>query len=112
MYKIAPILPVINISETICFYRDKLQFNIHEYANYLVAYTTYIEIHFYKTHNKYLCENASCYIMVNDIEDLYLSFASKDIIYPAGQLEKNALGVKEFSIFDNNGNLLRFAQND
>jgi len=110
MYKVAPILPALNINETICFYRDKLQFSIRIYANYFIAYTKYFEIHFYKTYDKYLCENASCYIMVTDIEDLYLHFSSLDIIKPDGKLETKAWGVKEFSIFDNNGNLLRFAE--
>lgn len=87
-----------------------MQFNVMVYANYLVASSKYIELHFYKASDKYLCENSSCYIMVNDIEDLYLSFSSRDIIHPVNKLETKPWGVKEFSIVDNNGNILRFAQ--
>jgi hypothetical protein len=110
MYKVAPILPALNLNETACFYRDKMQLSVRVYANYLIASSKYIELHFYKAYDKYLCENSSCYIMVNDIEDLYILFSSMDIIRPADKLETKAWGVKEFSIIDNSGNILRFAQ--
>lgn len=108
--KVAPILPALNMDETLCFYRDKLKLNISIHPDYLLVYDKNIEIHFYKTSDKYLCDNSSCIILVSNIEDMYLCLSALDIIHPKGKLETKPWGHKEFSILDNNGNLLRFTE--
>jgi len=108
--KVSPILPALNIEETKMFYRGKLNFNIMDQFNHLVAYNSNIEIHFYKTTDRYLCENTSCFIFVCNIEDLYLRLSALDIILPASKLVKKQWGDKEFDVIDNNGNLLRFVE--
>ncbi|HSN62272.1 MAG TPA: hypothetical protein VLR49_15140 [Ferruginibacter sp.] len=108
--KVSPILPALNIEETKMFYRGKLNFDITDQSNHLVVYNSNIEIHFYKTTDRYLCENTSCFIFVSNIEDLYLRLSALDIILPAGKLVTKQWGYKEFDVLDNNGNLLRFVE--
>ena len=48
--------------------------------------------------------------MVNNIEDLYGCFSGKEIINPDRRLEDKPWGTREFSIIDNNGNIIRFGQ--
>lgn len=110
MIKAVPVLPAINIPETILFYRDKLNFKVTVFAEYLMVQNAALEIHYFKTSNNYLCQHNSCFVWVNNVEDLYLQMAALDIIHPAGRLQLKTWGVKEFTIMDNNGNLLRFGQ--
>ena len=110
MQKTVPVLPALDMNETIIFYRDKLNFSIVNYGNYIIAYNKNAELHFFESGDKYLCKNSSCYILVNNIEDFYASLSAKDIISPDGQLQSKPWNMKEFSILDNNGNLLRFGE--
>jgi len=110
MQKTVPILPALNIQKTILFYRDKLNFTILNYGNYIVAYNKNAELHFYKSEDEYLCRNSGCYILVSNIEDFYASLSAKDLIRPDGKLEAKPWNMKEFSILDNNGNLIRFGE--
>ena len=54
--------------------------------------------------------SAGCLILVDNIEDLYTQLSSKGVLHLNGTLKDNPWGFREFSITDNNNNLLRFAQ--
>ena len=108
--KSIPVLPAINIPETILFYRDKLNFEATLYPDYLVVRSGQLEIHFYKTPDPSLCKHSVCLIWVNNIEDFFLHLAALDIMDSVSKLEVKSLGTKEFILRDNNGNSLRFAQ--
>jgi hypothetical protein len=108
--KAIPLLPAINISKTIDFYKYKLGFTSVNYGNYVMLHFKNVEIHFYYTKDKSLFVNSSCYLLVRNIEDLYGCFSSKEIINPDRQLEDKPWGTREFSIVDNNGNIIRFGE--
>jgi len=110
MQKTVPILPALNMNETISFYRDMLNFHIVNYGNYIIASNQNAEIHFFKSNDAYLCNNSACYILVRNIEDFYAKLSAKDIILPNGKLESKPWNMKEFSILDNNGNMIRFGE--
>ena len=111
MQKTIPVLPSLDMDKTISFYRDKLNFQIINHGNYVIAYNKNAELHFFESNDEYLCRNSGCFIAVNNIEDFYASLSAKDIISPDGKLESKPWNRKEFSILDNNGNLLRFGEN-
>jgi hypothetical protein len=110
LQKAIPLLPAHDINKTIDFYEYKLGFKSFNYGNYIMLHYKSVEIHFYYTKDKSICKNNSCYILVSNIEDLYAGFSLKEIINPEQKLQDKPWGTKEFSIVDNNGNVIRFGE--
>ncbi|MGC4104583.1 VOC family protein [Ferruginibacter sp.] len=108
--KTIPVLPALNIQDTIMFYESKLGFKAFDQGGYVVMKKDHTELHFFQSSNKQLCENSCCFIKVSDIECFYTELSALEIIHLKGKLEDKPRGIKEFSIRDNNGNLLRFIQ--
>ena len=112
IHKLIPVLPAINIQDTIMFYESKLGFTAIDQGGYAVMKKNGVELHFFLCSDKKLCENSCCYIKVSDIECLYSDLSAVDIVSLKGKLEDKPRGIKEFSVRDNNGNLLKFAEDD
>jgi len=110
--KVIPVLPAINIEDTIMFYKSKLGFTTFDQGGYVIMKKNDIELHFFLCTDKKLCENSCCYLKVSDIECLYTDLSASGIVSIKGRLQDNSRGVKEFSVRDNNGNLLKFAEDD
>jgi hypothetical protein len=108
--KTIPVLPATNIKETIMFYESKLGFTAFDLGGYVVMKKDDAELHFFLCTDRYLCENSLSYIRVSNIEDLYIELSALNIILPNGKLANKNRGLKEFCVRDNNGNLLRFAE--
>src|SRR6188768_2323532 len=108
--KAVPLLPAKNIRESIDFYEAKLGFSGLNFGNYAVLKYKNSEIHLFMTSERSSGANASCVIMVDNIEDLYAQFSSKGLLQINGMLKDTPWGLREFSIRDNNNNLIRFAQ--
>jgi hypothetical protein len=108
--KTIPVLPAINIKDTIMFYESKLGFSAFDLGGYVILKKDDVELHFFLCNDKYLCENSRSYIQVSNIEDLYIELSALSIILPNGKLTDKNRGLKEFCVRDNNGNLLRFAE--
>jgi hypothetical protein len=109
MFAAAPVLPCLNMVETIKFYQ-RLGFETYMYAGYLVVNFQRAEIHFWETDDTHLANNSGCYIHVQQIEEFYQQYQNQQIIHPQGKLEAKSWGMKEFSILDNSGNLIRFGE--
>ncbi len=112
LQKLSPILPSINIGATEMFYKSKLNFKASRQGEGLVVFDNDIEIHFYKTADKYLCEHTAVFIFVNNIQDMYTRLSAQDVILPEGQLKYNHWGSKEFIVIDNNGIRLRYVEKE
>ena len=110
LQKAVPVLPAINIGVTIDFYKCKLGFTAINFGNYAILKNKAVEIHVFMVDGKKKFEHAACYIFVDNVEDLYADLGTKELIYPKGQLVKKPRGFKEFTIKDNNGNLIHFGQ--
>ena len=110
LQKAVPVLPAINIGLTIEFYKCKLGFAAKNFGNYAILKYHDVEIHVCMVDNKKKTEPASCYIFVDNVEDLYADLSAKELIYPKDQLVKKPRGFKEFTIKDNNGNFIHFGQ--
>lgn len=109
----APVLASMDIHKTVTFYKEKLGFDKPGWIdeNYAVIGRDKVEIHFWKCNNKIFPENTSCYIYVENVDGLYLEMQNSKVIHPNGSLEDKPWGVREFSILDIDGNLIRFGQN-
>jgi hypothetical protein len=110
LLKAIPVLPAVNMRDTIDFYEHKLGFKGFNFGNYAVIKSDYAEIHFYLITDKNKLQPANCYICTDDIEDLYTMMAEKDLLYPPGKITDMKFGKKEFSIMDNNKNIIRFGE--
>ncbi len=106
--KIIPVLPAINIQDTIMFYESKLGFTAFDQGGYAILQKDGIELHFFLSPNTKSFERSGCHIKVTDIECLYTDLSKMGIVSIEGKLEDRARGIKEFSVKDNNGNQLKF----
>ena len=105
-----PVLPALDLAQTILFYEAKLGFNAYNHGDYVTMEKDGARIHFFQCNDQYICENSGCYIYVKNIEDLYVRLSALDIIHPNGKLSDKAWGMREFCVLDNNRNLLRFGE--
>lgn len=110
LQKSVPILPSVNIIDTIDFYEAKLGFAAINYGNYAILRYQNTEIHLSMISSNVHSVTGTCLIMVDNIEDLYTKLSSKGLIQLNGQLSDKPWGNKEFTIIDNNSNLIRFGQ--
>lgn len=109
LQKAIPVLPAINLRATIDFYETRLGFIGTNMGNYAIIKSGFAEIHFFLVTNLAVFHPASCLVFTDNVEDLYATFAAKDMVYPPGKIKDIKAGGKEFSIEDNNGNTIRFS---
>jgi len=105
-----PILPSVDIGETQAFYRDQLGFAVtYETPAYLIVRRQEMELHFWLTDNRALCEASSVYIRGGRIGALHREYSEKGVPRLTA-LELRAWNMEEFYIHDPHGNLLRFGR--
>lgn len=107
-----PVLASLNIDKTVTFYKEKLGFNKIGWKdkNYAVIGRDKVEIHFWKCNNKIHPENTSCYIHVEDVDELYDEMKTAGVVHPNGPLQNQPWGMREFAILDKDGNMIKFGQ--
>ncbi len=106
-----PILAALNTAETILFYTEKLGFTFHsDWDGYLIFSRDAIQIHLWPTQDESIPKNTGCYLHVTEIDALYAVYEPFGIIHPEGQLKDMPWKMRQFSILDNNGNILHFGQ--
>jgi len=110
LLKAIPVLPAKNMREAIDFYESKLGFTGVNFGNYAIIKSGFAEIHFSLITDKKNMHPTCCYIYTDNVEDMYTRCAEKDLLYPRGQIADMKFGKKEFSIIDNNGNIIRFGE--
>lgn len=110
LQKAIPLLPALNMRATIDFYETRLGFKGTNMGSYAIIKHGNAEVHFYLVTDTSTFTPASCVVYTENVEDLYTMFAGKDMLYPPNQMRDVKFGRKEFSIKDNNGNLLRFSK--
>jgi catechol 2,3-dioxygenase-like lactoylglutathione lyase family enzyme len=107
-----PVLPSLEMSRTIAFYEKKLGFQVvSQYGDsYAILRKEHIFLHFWLCDLPIVVENSSCYVRVSRIEELYETYRSQNIVHPNGHLETKPWGMKQFSILDEDGNLITFGE--
>ena len=112
---IHPKLPMRNKAITKDFYVNNLGFTdigISDFEGYLMVAKDHIQIHFFAFATLDPKENyGQVYIRTNDIETLYQGMLdAKQSIHPAGSLQTQPWGQREFAMLDPDHNLLTFGQ--
>lgn len=103
-----PVLPSLDLKQTAAFYtRMGFDQTVYEAEKYLILRRDRIEIHFWLTDDRKLCENTSCYIRGGQIVALHEEYEAAKI---AGlkPLQLRPWNMLEFYVIDPDGNLLRF----
>jgi catechol 2,3-dioxygenase-like lactoylglutathione lyase family enzyme len=107
-----PILASLNAEETIKFYTEKLGFTFHNnWDGYLIFSRDGVNIHLWPTDDQSVPKNTGCYVNVSEVEKLYEELKLQGVIHHNGPLKQMAWGMKQFSILDNNGNIIHFGEN-
>ncbi|WP_394970321.1 bleomycin resistance protein [uncultured Croceitalea sp.] len=107
-----PVLASLNIDKTVTFYKEKLGFDKIGWKdkNYAVIGRDKVEIHFWKCNNKIHPENTSCYIQVEEVDELYEEMKIAGVVHPNGPLQNQPWGMREFAVLDKDGNMIKFGQ--
>jgi hypothetical protein len=106
-----PILASLNEEETIKFYTDKLGFTFHSsWEGYLILSKNKVFVHLWPCNDKEIPKNTGCYINVTEIDKLYAQYEPLGVVHPNGKLEEKPWRMKQFSILDNNGNIIHFGE--
>jgi uncharacterized glyoxalase superfamily protein PhnB len=106
-----PVLASLNEEETIKFYTEKLGFTFHaSWDGYLIMSRDGVFIHLWPCADPAIAKSTSCYMNVTEVEKLYAEYKSAGVVHPNGELQNRPWKMKEFSILDNNGNLIHFGQ--
>ncbi len=108
---VLPVLPSLNISETLSFYRDQLGFGttVYETEDYLILRRDGMELHFWLTEDRDLCEKTSVYLRGGGIDELYREFTERRV-ERLSEMAVRPWNMEEFYIHDPHGNLLRFGR--
>ena len=112
-----PTLPCRSVSSTVEFYR-RLGFegDAHEFnSEYAILRRGLVELHFFTHEGLVPAESsAGCYIRVLDVESMYRSFSSSQLLRTGiprmDILEDKPWGLREFAVVDPDGNLIRIGQ--
>ena len=114
--EVLPMLPSLSTAESRDFYRDKLGFEevVYEDRDYLIVRRDFIghpmEIHFWLTDDRKLCEASGVYIRGGGIDALHQEFTRRSVpkISP---MSVRLWGMEEFYVWDPHGNILKFGRN-
>lgn len=106
-----PILASLNAEETIKFYTEKLSFTFHNnWDGYLIFSKDEIEIHLWPTSDEAVPKSTGCYVRVNEVDKLFATYKEQGVVHPNGALKDMPWGMRQFSILDNNGNIIHFGE--
>lgn len=107
---VVPILASLNITKTVQFYCSMFGFTkvYEEPAGYGIVQRDAVQIHFWACSEKHIAENTACRINVQGVEALYAEYQPKGFIHPNAPLQEKPWGTREFSVVDEDGNLITF----
>ncbi len=105
-----PILPSLAIAATADFYVGSLGFaERRREENYLIVRRDEVEIHFWLTDDRSLCERSSIYVRGGAIGQWHAEFERRAVPRLTAMAVR-PWGMEEFYIHDPDGNLLRFGR--
>ncbi len=108
-----PVLAARDPSAAADWYRDKLGFSVsrnYPDEGYAIVQRDEIEIHFWKCDDRHIAENTSAYIRVSDIAAIHASFEQAGDGGRISTIEDRAWGMREFYVWDPDGNLMRIGE--
>jgi uncharacterized glyoxalase superfamily protein PhnB len=114
LLNVIPLIPARDVEEAIAFYRDRIGFQLvfrdAEPPRYAGIRRDAVTLHLYMSEDRYLAENASLRIAVDDLDDVYAQCQAADCVHPNGALALKPWGSREFSVLDPSGVCIAFLQ--
>jgi len=110
-----PILPSLDVRAAAEFYQHKLGFTLLALLDdgpqdqYALLRRDAAEIHLWGIADPYLVQNSGCFLRVGQIEALYAALSTAGVAVAAA-LETSAQLGRHFSVYDADGNLIRFGE--
>ncbi|MBB3964925.1 bleomycin resistance protein [Rhizobium metallidurans] len=109
--EVLPVLPSLDIGETLSFYRGRLGFEmiVYQDKDYLILRRDEMELHFWLTDDRSLCERTSVYLRGGGIAGLHAEYKARGVETLSDMMVR-PWNMEEFYIHDPAGNLLRFGR--
>lgn len=108
--QMCPTFAAADPSASAAWYRDKLgfavKFEMDGYA--IVGRDQEVEIHFWRCADKAIAENTSAYVRTDDIDGLHAEMTGAAEGGRISEVADRDWGMREFYVWDPDGNLLRF----
>lgn len=106
-----PMLASLDEEASVKFYTETLGFTFHSaWDGYLIFSRDGVFIHLWPTKDPEHPKANGCYVNVDAVDELYAELEPKGIIHPDGALQDMPWGMRQFSILDNNGNIIHFGE--
>ncbi|WP_340608175.1 bleomycin resistance protein [Xenorhabdus bharatensis] len=108
-WEAVPVLAALDMNEMIQFYTERLGFTCDSQFGdqYGIVSRGNTELHFWSCDDKYIAENTSCYIYVENIQEVFDELKDQVEI---SDIKETSWGGLEMYLFDPSGNLLKFGQ--
>lgn len=104
-----PVLASADIPATVNWYRDRLGFVVRRTGtDYGIVERDGVELHFWPCQDRGIAENTSAYLRVDDVDGLHARFEGAREGGRISEVADRAWGMREFYVWDPDGNLLRF----
>ena len=105
-----PKLASLNIEHSLAFF-TKLGFSsVATYPEYGIVERDGVELHFWLCDDTSIPKATGCRINVEGIDKLFADYSVHGVIHPNDPLSLKPWGLREFSILDEDGNLITFSE--
>ena len=108
---VCPLLPAADVAKSAAWYRDKLGFaiaGVFPNNGYAIIKRDDVEIHFWGCSDSHIARNTSAYFRPDDLDALYGEMKRASEGGKISDIEERDWGMREFYVWDPDGNLLRF----
>jgi len=106
-----PLFPAADVAKSAAWYRDKLGFsigNLYRDHGYAILWRDDIEIHLWACDDPKIAEMTSAYIRPDDIDAVHAGMQGAAEGGRISEVVERDWGMREFYIWDPDGNLLKF----
>ena len=109
--KACPVLAAADVTAAAAWYRDRLGFVVRfALEGYAIVERDSIELHLSQCQDRYIAENTSAYLRVDDVDAVHSTMGRASEGGRISPVADREWDMREFYIWDPNGNLLRFGQ--
>lgn len=108
-----PLLAAADPAAAAAWYRDRLGFRVvstYPDDGYAIVRRDDVELHFWRCDDRRIAENTSAYLRVDGIDGLHGLMTGAAEGGRISPVEDRAWGMREFYVWDPDGNLLRFGE--
>lgn len=106
-----PVLSVSNVGESLAFYREKLGFTTEfEMGIYAGVRRGPMTLHLDGGAHEFAARPTNCRFHIRGVDGLFAELDAHHVVKADERLETKPHGLRQFSIFDPDGNRITFAE--